>query len=312
MNTTLAWHDDFRSSSGVYAKNNLLHVTDGESMITMGYPFFWPGFFITLLGAFLTLAFFLLVYHLKKGVVILQVEALKVQLPAAGEKASDEVSVPPDCGYAVRFAHWQDARGKKLAKGTVFGEGEQTLVIGFRAKGAARFTSLTTGTVNGEEAKPVFAFDHEKELCLKKTWTAILPLGFRIQPESVSALAGTPVEVKWELTKPARAGYLETLDAGRWVVCDMLPEQEDTAFSFTFRSFIVCRHQYRLSFLSDEEESVTSDEFVVSFESDRVFDGFADLENERSASLPQWLAPADFFEGSGSVQKPADFSGDAK
>ena len=53
VNTTLAYHDIFRSSSDITSKNNLLYVGKGTTVIKMSYPYLWQGAVVSIAGLIL-------------------------------------------------------------------------------------------------------------------------------------------------------------------------------------------------------------------------------------------------------------------
>ena len=56
VNTTLAYHDIFRSFSDITSKNNLLYVDKGTTVIKMKYPYLWQGAAVSIAGLILLVA----------------------------------------------------------------------------------------------------------------------------------------------------------------------------------------------------------------------------------------------------------------
>ena len=54
VNTTLAFHDMFRSEQPIYNKNYLTYVEKGKTVIEMQYPYFWQGLGMSIVGFLLT------------------------------------------------------------------------------------------------------------------------------------------------------------------------------------------------------------------------------------------------------------------
>lgn len=57
VNTSIAFHDIFESNKGVFDKRNLMYVNEGETFITMEYPYFWQGIAVTVIGLALSVAY---------------------------------------------------------------------------------------------------------------------------------------------------------------------------------------------------------------------------------------------------------------
>ena len=53
VNTTLAYHDIFRSSSYITHRNNLMYVNKGTTVIKMNYPYLWQGIVVSVVGVVL-------------------------------------------------------------------------------------------------------------------------------------------------------------------------------------------------------------------------------------------------------------------
>lgn len=58
VNTTLAYHDMFRSEQTLEAHNNLLYVNSGKTEITMCYPYFYQSIVVSLIGFGLLIGLF--------------------------------------------------------------------------------------------------------------------------------------------------------------------------------------------------------------------------------------------------------------
>ena len=50
VNTTLAYHDIFSSSSDITHRNNLMYVNKGTTVIKMRYPYLWQGALVSAEG----------------------------------------------------------------------------------------------------------------------------------------------------------------------------------------------------------------------------------------------------------------------
>ena len=59
MNTSLAYHDIFESEEHITAKQALLYVDSGTTIITMRYPYLAEGIAMSVAGAVLTIIFLL-------------------------------------------------------------------------------------------------------------------------------------------------------------------------------------------------------------------------------------------------------------
>ncbi len=66
INTTLAYHDNFRSDSRLYVDNNLLVVDDGVTRISFAYPRFKEGLIVTLFGIFVFAALLSYMFYAEK------------------------------------------------------------------------------------------------------------------------------------------------------------------------------------------------------------------------------------------------------
>ena len=53
VNTTLAYHDIFSSSSDITHRNNLMYVNKGTTVIKMSYPYLWQGALVSTAGVVL-------------------------------------------------------------------------------------------------------------------------------------------------------------------------------------------------------------------------------------------------------------------
>lgn len=53
VNTTLAYHDIFSSSSDITCRNNLMYVNKGKTVIKMSYPYLWQGALVSAAGVVL-------------------------------------------------------------------------------------------------------------------------------------------------------------------------------------------------------------------------------------------------------------------
>lgn len=53
VNTTLAYHDIFSSSSDITCRNNLMYVNKGKTVIKMSYPYLWQGTAVSAVGVVL-------------------------------------------------------------------------------------------------------------------------------------------------------------------------------------------------------------------------------------------------------------------
>ena len=56
VNTTLAYHDIFSSSSDITHRNNLMYVNKGTTVIKMRYPYLWQGALVSAAGVVLMVA----------------------------------------------------------------------------------------------------------------------------------------------------------------------------------------------------------------------------------------------------------------
>ena len=53
VNTTLAYHDIFSSSSDITYRNNLMYVNMGTTVIKMSHPYLWQGALVSAAGVVL-------------------------------------------------------------------------------------------------------------------------------------------------------------------------------------------------------------------------------------------------------------------
>ena len=53
VNSTLAYHDIFSSSSDITHRNNLMYVNKGTTVIKMRYPYLWQGALVSAAGVVL-------------------------------------------------------------------------------------------------------------------------------------------------------------------------------------------------------------------------------------------------------------------
>ena len=69
VNTSLAYHDIFSSSSHIEKKNNLLYVDRGETVIRMKVPYLWQGIAVSAAGVVLTVVWMIFNYRMKRYAV---------------------------------------------------------------------------------------------------------------------------------------------------------------------------------------------------------------------------------------------------
>jgi uncharacterized membrane protein len=59
VNTSLAYHEMFRSAQNIAQENNLLYVGAGTTVIQMTYRYLYPGLGMSLLGMVLSVLFYI-------------------------------------------------------------------------------------------------------------------------------------------------------------------------------------------------------------------------------------------------------------
>ena len=54
VNTSLAYHDIFKSSQHIESKNNLIYVDAGTTNISLQVPYLWQGLVVSIIGLILS------------------------------------------------------------------------------------------------------------------------------------------------------------------------------------------------------------------------------------------------------------------
>lgn len=61
INTTLAWHDTFRSDKNIENRNHLMYVNSGTTEIYVAYPYLWQGLLMSAVGVALAVLFLIFI-----------------------------------------------------------------------------------------------------------------------------------------------------------------------------------------------------------------------------------------------------------
>ncbi len=266
VNTTLAWHDVFDTDGRAWEKNNLTYVSNGETVIRLRYAYFREGLLLSLLGLVGSVLLYVMVAAYWRRRYIQEAEILEVVRPMAGVLPEHRVSVPEEVKYSVEDVRWYHKSGEPVDVTKPFEEGEYRIGVWLRARAEEYFGTRVRATVNGFKAGSVKRLEDNTLLLVETDYSAVIPFCYLRQPQDTTAYGERCALIDWSISKEARVGYLQILEAGGWIICDTLPTEADKNLTYSIVPEGLGSYTYRLVYILENGRDECSEEFSVTWE----------------------------------------------
>lgn len=263
VNTAVAYHDIFDENTGIYCKNHLTYVNQGETVITLHYPYLWEGLCISLAALIATVLFLVYVRSFWHRRYISKIEITEVVRPVKGKQPCFDVAIPNEVKYKISGVSWYDGEEHELDRDFIFGNGKYRIRIILRANEEEHFEKEVKATVNGLKADRMEFLDTDKVVLAEMTYQAIDPFRFLKQPADAEGIQGEAVTIKWMISKVPKVGYLQMLEGETWIICDTIPREAEWELSADIHYEDMDECRYRLVYITGDGRSEYSAEFTV-------------------------------------------------
>lgn len=270
VNTGLAWHGSFDGNNGVFCRNQLTYVKEGETVIRLRYPYLGEGLCVSAAALGLTVLFLARVRFVWRKRYVRKIEITEVARPVKGRKPEWKAAVPEGVRYAVSEVNWSDEEGKNLEEDAVFGSGRYLLRIVLRIQPEEHFDRELKAAVNGLNADKVVFLETDESVQVEMSYQTMEPFRFLQQPQSLEGVVGEPVTVKWSISKVPKVGYLQVWEHESWIICDTLPREAEWELSMDIRFEAAFSCRYRLAYIMGDGKLECSQEFVVNWRKEDI------------------------------------------
>lgn len=262
VNTTLAYHDMFRSSQAITRQNHLLYVSTGDTVITMNYPYLKEGIAVSV-AAWIILIFYMIGVHaLWRRREIKAVDVFGIPRPVAGQLPKVEWMTPEGAKYLVEELVWKHFEGTEMEPEEEFTPGKYTVCVMVTVNGDERFAKQLDVLINNLQPD---ALEREEDIRLyaEMTFTATETFKFIEQPKDGMGYVGESYPLTWQISQPAKVAYLQVFEFDRWIISSVLPCEANVPLSYFLESDMIGKVKYRMTYILNNGQTSYSDEFVI-------------------------------------------------
>ena len=264
VNTTLAYGSVFSSNPAIWSKQNLLYVDQGETVISLQYPYFYWGLGASIGSLVVLLCFLTGIRAFWERRDISEVDVFGLVLPEEGMTPDYGYGIPERVKYKVDSLEWTDEQGRQLAESEVYGPGRYQVCITVSAAQDELFSKFLQATVNNFAVDELQWIDYTK-VRLVMNYQAKIPFRFLQEPEDLEVGETQQARITWRISKPPKVGYLQQKEKENWVIEEVLPVEVESLLSIVIEENTTVTRTYRLLYIVDNGRTYTSREFQIKF-----------------------------------------------